>query len=322
MPLSDNKNSNFSNALWFLEEDVLIKDLLKWWARKIFSWLTLGILENSEQKIRRSEKINQISQSFSSDIEDKNWEPLIATQVGTYIEWIVQNIQWILNKNNDLSEWWVAKISDVIRLKAFIFWVLKLLEFSWYKIASKENKLEDVPSEYSRVFYDVLKDKALATLLVVLQSYKLAEESENPINGHEIEEEVKVLNINKEKVIEKLEWMWAKKVFEWKIHDIYYDYPEPHETLEQKWGIKSTFRIRKKTDIDGNVKYFYTIKRKLTQEEEKAYIQRWILEEQTWTKTKRAFEKEFEIKDIDLFRKVIASYWLVKSREKKKDRVS
>ena len=322
MALSDNTDSNFSNALGFLEEDVEIKGLLKWWAKKIFKWLTLWILENRGQKKRRSAKIREIAEVFDSCIIDENGTAIQALDVSEKIEEVVISIKDILNKNEDLTLKGISKISDVIRLKAFIFWVLKLLHGCWYEVTSKKNRLIDVPSEYSRVFYDVLKDKPLATLLVVLQSYELATESENPINGHEIEEEVKVLNIDKKTTIERLEAMNAAKVFEGSIHDMYYDYPKPHETLEKKGWIKSRFRIRKKTDKDGNVKYFYTIKRRLTTEEEEWYISKWILKEQTWTKTKRAFEKEFEIVDIALFEKVIKWYGLVQTRDKKKERVS
>jgi hypothetical protein len=53
--------------------------------------------------------------------------------------------------------------------------------------------------------FDILKDKALSALLVVLKSYGLIDLSQNQINEYEVEEEVKVLNVDKEETIQKLE---------------------------------------------------------------------------------------------------------------------
>ena len=56
--------------------------------------------------------------------------------------------------------------------------------------------------------------------------------------------------------------------------------------------------------------------------EEEDLVKTWVLEPQWDIKTRRCFEKEFEIKNIDLFKRIIDSYWLVFTREKRKQRVS
>ena len=44
-----------------------------------------------------------------------------------------------------------------------------------------------------------------------------------------LEKELKILNINPDEIIDKLESFGAKKTFEGFIHDIYYDFPEGNE---------------------------------------------------------------------------------------------
>lgn len=109
------------------------------------------------------------------------------------------------------------------------------------------------------------------------------------------EKEIKILDIDKNSLIKKLEEIWAVKDYEEVIHDIYYDYPE--------WKIdewKRSFRIRKK----GNC-YMYTIKKKEKSET-----------------IKICQEKEIEISNIDWFQKTLEKYGLVKAREKQKMRLS
>ena len=70
-----------------------------------------------------------------------------------------------------------------------------------------------------------------------------------------LEKEIKILDIDQEKTIQILEKLWAKKTFEWYIHDIYYDFEEwENQKMEQN---KRLFRVRKKWDL-----HLYTIKRK------------------------------------------------------------
>nr|MDD3720628.1 class IV adenylate cyclase [Candidatus Gracilibacteria bacterium] len=109
------------------------------------------------------------------------------------------------------------------------------------------------------------------------------------------EKEIKILDIDKNSLIKKLEEIGAVKDYEEVIHDIYYDYPEGK--IDEG---KRSFRIRKK----GNC-YMYTIKKKEKSET-----------------IKICQEKEIEISNIDGFQKTLEKYGLVKAREKQKMRLS
>lgn len=121
-----------------------------------------------------------------------------------------------------------------------------------------------------------------------------------------LEKEIKILDINVEKVQKKLEKLWAIKTFEGFIHDIYYDFHD-EETSELKMEAnKRLFRVRKKWDI-----HMYTIKRKRNKKSE-------------WWEAgvKIADEWEREITDVESFKKVLEKYWMKETREKKKYRIS
>ena len=110
-----------------------------------------------------------------------------------------------------------------------------------------------------------------------------------------MEKEIKILEIDKDEIIQKLEELWATKTFEGFIHDIYYDYPGQKMDLEGR-----TFRVRKKWE-----EHLYTIKKK----EKSASM-------------KVAHEHEMSITDVESFTRVLEKYGLEKSREKKKYRFS
>lgn len=113
-----------------------------------------------------------------------------------------------------------------------------------------------------------------------------------------LEKEIKILDINQDDVIKKLENLWAIKTFEWFIHDIYYDFPA---IWTNKMELNDRlFRVRQKWEI-----HLYTIKRKR--------IKKGI---------KIADEHEMPITDIDSFSIVLQKYGMEKIREKKKYRIS
>jgi adenylate cyclase class IV len=121
-----------------------------------------------------------------------------------------------------------------------------------------------------------------------------------------LEKEIKILDINIEELLQKLENFWAVKTFEWFIHDIYYDF-SCDKTGDKKMDInKRLFRVRKKWDI-----HLYTIKRK--RNKKKDWWEKWV---------KIADEWEREITDVESFTKVLEKYWMTQTREKKKYRIS
>lgn len=121
-----------------------------------------------------------------------------------------------------------------------------------------------------------------------------------------LEKEIKILEINVEKIQEKLESLWAKKTFEWYIHDIYYDFEWWESDSFKMEENDRLFRVRQKWDI-----HMYTIKRKRSKK--KDGWEKWY---------KIADEWEREITDVESFKKVLDKYWMKETREKKKYRIS
>ncbi|MCD5380560.1 CYTH domain-containing protein [Candidatus Gracilibacteria bacterium] len=117
-----------------------------------------------------------------------------------------------------------------------------------------------------------------------------------------LEVEIKILEIDQEKLSGKLEEMGAKKTFEGVIHDVYYDFPKGSKLKME--DNKRMFRIRKKGE-----EHIYTIKRK-----------RKGMGKQQGAAIKD--EHETAISNIDSFSKVIEKYGMTKTREKVKHRVS
>lgn len=318
------------------KEHKVIKKILEHWIHEVFSGITLGILDDTERGENIHKWIKQVRRGFNvyPDGEAHEWKPLLKSyEIGQQIQNISLQIREILMSNWFwVQESWkktkgqivpdvVKDIEQIVAYRAFIFWVLTLLETNGFDTESHKKKLTDVPDNIGNIIFDILRDPALSTLLVVLKSYGMIDLSENQINEYEVEEEVKILNINRIALLSKLTELWIEKVFEWVVEDVYYDYPEGQESLERVGWIKSTFRIRKRIEEWKTPKYFYTIKRKLTAEEEKAFIASWILQER-FIDTRRCFEKELEIKDFALFQKVIESFGLVEARSKRKERIS
>ena len=117
-----------------------------------------------------------------------------------------------------------------------------------------------------------------------------------------LEKEIKILEIDTDQVIKKLEWFWAEKTFEWFIHDIYYDFPEDSNLKME--DNNRLFRVRKKWE-----EHIYTIKRK-RKEIKKA------------ENLNAKDEHETEITDVESFSRVLEKYGMTKTREKKKHRIS
>ena len=110
-----------------------------------------------------------------------------------------------------------------------------------------------------------------------------------------LEKELKILNINSEKIIKKLMKFWAEKTFDGDIHDTYYDFDDI--ALDK---IKMSLRIRNKAECN-----LYTIKKKIPDE-----------------KIKICTEIEHPIECLETYKWRLDKHWLVINREKKKHRKS
>jgi len=242
--------------------------------------------------------------------------------------------KWLSTRMNQINhsqrEWlwlWEQKLDDyTIKMFSTYFRddLLRVLFdrfFDRFPEVAKKHKIENVPEETYKVIYDILRDSPLTMFLILLKEKGFIKISDNVINDYEYEEEVKLVNINKRKLVNALKKKWAIRTFKWKVEDTYYDYPEWQRTLDKSWWMKSTFRVRKKTHDDWTIEYFYTLKRKLSPSEEAALIERKELEPQG-VKTRRCHEKELAINDLDWFKKMVRELWLVKFRTKRKKRES
>lgn len=117
-----------------------------------------------------------------------------------------------------------------------------------------------------------------------------------------LEKEIKILEIDRIQVIEKLESFWAEKTFEGFIHDVYYDFPaNPNLKMEDNDRL---FRVRKKWE-----EHIYTIKRKRKDIKKSENLN-------------AKDEHETEITDVESFSRVLEKYGMTKTREKKKYRIS
>lgn len=121
-----------------------------------------------------------------------------------------------------------------------------------------------------------------------------------------LEKEIKILDIDVKNIQKKLEELWAKKTFEWYIHDIYYDFEDEWNDKLKMEENKRLFRVRQKWDI-----HMYTIKRKRNKKNDG-----W----EDWVKI--ADEWERIITDVESFKKVLEKYGMKETREKKKYRIS
>lgn len=117
-----------------------------------------------------------------------------------------------------------------------------------------------------------------------------------------LEKEIKILEIDTKKLCSDLEELGAKITFEWIIHDVYYDFTESNELKMEKNG--RIFRIRTKWE-----EHIYTIKRK---------------RKEMWAEEGAVIKDEHETKitNVESFAKVLERYWMTKTREKKKHRIS
>lgn len=167
--------------------------------------------------------------------------------------------------------------------------------------------IKEVPNDLKPEIFNILWDKYLTNLLFAMKKYWFIEYSSNPINDFEEEKELKILDIDVKVLEDKLNKMWAKKIFEWEIEDIYYDYPD---FRFEEAAEKISFRIRRKKDIFWSEQYFYTIKRKRS----KQTLKKWL---------RVCFEKEFQIVNMWGFKDLLIDVLeLVKVRRKTKNRIA
>ncbi len=181
----------------------------------------------------------------------------------------------------------------------------KFEEFLLENSIEKPNELQDIQQIVKVEIENILGKNALSELLIKSKEYWIITMSENIINKFEQEKEIKILWVDKEKLIlDLVSKAGATLNFEWTIKDTYYDFNDDHIEAS-KW--KTSFRVREKIDNNWNSKFFYTIKRKEKKDVDSAVM-------------RVCYEKEFKINNIILFIELLNYLWFKKIRAKLKNR--
>ncbi|MDD2907585.1 MAG: CYTH domain-containing protein [Candidatus Gracilibacteria bacterium] len=185
--------------------------------------------------------------------------------------------------------------------------VKKFDEFLNAHLIELPKKVVEVQHFTKKEIENILGRSVLSQLLIKAHEYGLIKLSDNIINLFEQERELKILDVNKEKLVSTLEnQAGAEKVFEGLIIDTYYDFNNGHiESLDGK----VSFRIREKRDLEGHSTFYYTIKRKEPEDEDSEVM-------------RVCYEKEFKINSIIIFTELLNYLGFYKARAKKKQRIS
>lgn len=292
-------STRFWDFKWQNEQAILSEVIAS--KGNIFDDIISGPFEKSSKQLVAS--LRSIIDWFR--VEDLRWD-----QVWQYIDTVSSSVQNLLKRSHLFRTKWINIMLDDVRYRSFMYWVVKIIEKSGVKVEKLQP--QDVLDDLWKEIFNILGDKALTSLFIVLKSFWLLDYSKNMINKFDEENELKILDINPETLQSQLLEFGAEKVFDWEIQDLYYDYPDRRlDVLEWKKTEKS-FRIRKRIDTTNRnprQEYFYTLKRKKAKPKSKK-------------KPRWAFEKEYKVKWFRQFTDVIEQFWLQAYRAKEKKRIS
>ena len=184
--------------------------------------------------------------------------------------------------------------------------ILDFLKDNWIEIL---NNIYSIWINQKNRIKNILWENKVSDLIILLISYWLIKLSDNPWNKFEKEKEIKILEIDLKEIQEKLEKFWAKKIFEWRIIDTYFDTSKKElKNWIFNWWNKSSIRIRYKVPKwKESWIYYCTIKRRDKDSNES------ILRD--------CYEEEFEIFNPIVFYKLLLKIWLKEYRLKTKNRI-
>lgn len=277
-----------------MNEGKLLQDLNEKWPKAIlnvFSGMFKGLNPEITQKIEEIISDIALSECTIKDIH-------------SYMVWVCTQVNDIIRKSGFFTVKGRKYALDNVQYRIFLHWIFQILKKSGVDIVGVIP--EDVPDELGREIYHILRDKELTTLFIVLKSYGLLDYSKNITNKFDIESELKILDVDKNSLTKNLEDLWAEKVFDGEIQDLYFDYPDKRFDADKKE--ERSFRIRRRKDKGKKSDYFYTLKRKEAREKGRV--------------TRDAFEKEYKILGFDEFYRIIESFGLKPYRAKIKKRIS
>lgn len=184
----------------------------------------------------------------------------------------------------------------------------KFLLDNWVKIPKEVSGTEDI-TKYR--IQNILWRNAISDLLNLLVRYNLINLSDNIWNNFEKEKEIKVLNVKEKKLKKNLLRKWAKKVFEGRIIDTYYDTKDKDiESGKRNNKEKASLRIRNKVSKwDINWVDLCTIKKKDKKSKDKNVL-------------RDCYEEEFVIFNSIIFYKLLNIIELHEYKMKVKNRVA
>ncbi len=278
----------------WMDEGKLLRDLNEKWPKAILNVFS-GMFKGLNPKI--TQKIEEI-------ISDITLSECTIKDIHNYMTWVCTQVDDIIRKSKFFTVKGRRYVLDNVQFRIFLHWIFQMLKKSWVDISDVIP--EDVPDTLWKEIYNILRDKELTTLFIALKSYWLLEYSKNITNTFEVENELKILKVNKKSLEESLEELGAKKVFDGEIQDLYFDYPDKRFDADKKE--ERSFRIRRRKDKGKKSDYFYTLKRKQAAKK--------------WRITRGANEKEYKIFGFDEFYKIIEYFGLKPYRAKVKQRVS
>lgn len=172
----------------------------------------------------------------------------------------------------------------------------------------EENTCEvwDVTDAFKAEVINILWEWHLSDVLIQLTKHGHAWEfSDNMINDFDIEREIKVLDVDTEEIIKKLKYLWAKKVFDGWIHDVYIDYAD--KELEKR-DQKVSFRFRFKVSHEWKLSIYYTLKKKK--------------DDDISSDIRSVYESELKLSNPQLVSDLLGAIWLQETREKVQQRKS
>lgn len=300
----------------------------------IFEWFFTGKDEKESISIVRSLETWSIGGILKWIFDKKSWNKAshVLKKMSWKLDWndldctdISYDIASISNRVTDILgerfEWIDEKITT-LKYRMYLFWVKNVLWKCWFNL---DSDIEDVPDVVADKIYRTIQDRGIASFLLFVKSFWVIDFTDNLVNKIDQEKELKILEVDKDELSAKLESMGAKKWFEGKVIDDYYDTPDlqldmPHLHTWRAWvKNKRSFRIRKRIHIDeaGNISensktdFFYTLKQKLSEATSKS-IFRDCLEDEFWIK-----EKFFP-----MYRKAVEAFGFKNSRSKEQYRKS
>ncbi len=211
----------------------------------------------------------------------------------------MQRIAWLIEDYCNRNQWerLLSKKPDVC-----------MNSHSQREIALILDLGNELDTKLSEEVYDYKsRVKLLFDALIRSTNHWASHLSNNPNNKREVEAETKILRVKTKKLVQNLTNYWAKRLFYWDVDDLYLDFP--WNELEKNWVI---FRIRIKIENElhwkkDNVKVYYTIKRKIDEED--------------W-KLRRCYEKEYQLDNPWELIDTLYDLWIVPYRRKFKGRYS